>query len=125
MNGNKILLDTNIILYLIANRIDINDLPEGEFLISFVTELELLSYSAISKTDEDKIKKILKEIPIINIDQNIKNKAIEFRKKYRLKLPDAIIAATTFELNAILITNDETIRIVKEVDVKSVDLKNN
>ena len=125
MNGNKFLLDTNIILYLIANMIDINDLPEGEFLISFITELGLLSYSAISKSDEEKIKKFLKEIPIINIDQNIKNKTIEFRKKYKLKLPDAIIAATTFESNGILITNDETIKIVKEIYVKSVSLKNN
>ncbi len=125
MNGNRFLLDTNIILYLIANRVNINNLPDGEFLISFITELELLSYPSISKIDEEKIKKFLKEIPIINIDQNIKNKTIEFRKKYKLKLPDAIIAATTFEFNVILITNDETIKTVKEIYVKSVDLKNN
>ena len=84
MNGNRFLLDTNIILYLIANRVNINNLPDGEFLISFITELELLSYPSISKIDEEKIKKFLKEIPIINIDQNIKNKTIEFRKNTSL-----------------------------------------
>jgi len=124
MSGNNILLDTNVLLYLISGKINKNDLLKGEFYISFITELELLSYQFLSAEEENKIKKLLKEIPIIDIDISIKNKTIELRKKYKLKLPDAIIIATAIEFNAILLTNDEDIKIIKEVKIKSVKLKN-
>ncbi len=42
MSGNRFLLDTNILLYLIGKKIPVDALPEGEFSVSFVTELEVL-----------------------------------------------------------------------------------
>ena len=43
---------------------------------------------------------------IYQLNQSIKLKTIEIRKKYRLKLPDAIIAASALANNHILITNN-------------------
>jgi len=90
MSGNKFLLDTNILLYVIGKKIDILALPEGEFYISFVTELELLSYPSLTAGEEQKIRELLREIPVIDISQNIKDKTIQFRRQHQLKLPDAI-----------------------------------
>jgi len=90
VSGNKFLLDTNILLYVIGKKIDILALPEGEFYISFVTELELLSYPSLTAGEEQKIRELLREIPVIDISQNIKDKTIQFRRQHQLKLPDAI-----------------------------------
>lgn len=120
MNGDKFLIDTNILLYLVANKIKVEDLPEGEFYISFVTELEALSYSSISANEEKDIEKLLMEIPIVDIDKEVKEKTVVFRKKYNLRLPDAIIAATAFVIKACLITNDKELLVVSEIQTKSI-----
>jgi predicted nucleic acid-binding protein len=46
MNGNKVFVDTNIILYLLSGDITLAELLNGkQIYISFITQLELLSYS--------------------------------------------------------------------------------
>lgn len=122
MNGNRFLIDTNILLYLTGGKIDSSALPEGEFYISFITELEVLSYSSITTAEENQLKQFLREIPVIDITKDIKNQTIAFRKKYHLKLPDAIISATAFQIGATLITNDKSLLSLKEVKVQTINV---
>lgn len=117
MNGNRFLLDTNILLYITGKRIDITALPEGAYFTSFITELEILSYPSLTSQEEKNL-----EIPIVDITSQIKEQAISFRKKYRLKLPDAIIAATALSLRATLVTNDKSFLSVKEIKIKSIEV---
>jgi len=124
VNGNKFLLDTNIVLYIAGQKIDIDKLPEGSLFISFITELEVLSYPLIVSAEEEGLKDILLKIPVININDEIKAQAIKFRKRYNLKLPEAIIVATAFVFDAALITNDKGFSAITELQVKSVELKN-
>ena len=44
---------------------------------------------------------------VIGIDKHIIQICIDLRKKYKIKLPDAIIAATALAHNLILVTNNE------------------
>ena len=120
MSGNKYLLDTNILLYLTGNKIPVDTLPEGEFSVSFVTELEVLSYPSISPLEEQQLKRFMCDIPVIDITADIKDRTIELRKKYNLRLPDAIIAATALQLDLTRITNDKGFSVVKEIQVRSV-----
>ena len=122
MNGNRFLIDTNILLYLTGGKIDSSVLPEGEFYISFITELEVLSYSSITTAEENQLKQFLREIPVIDITKEIKNQTIAFRKKYHLKLPDAIISATAFQIGATLITNDKSLLSLKEVKAQAINV---
>ena len=115
MNGNKFLLDTNILLYIAGKRIDTTSLPQGEFFISFVTELEILSYPSLTPQEEIRLRKLLAEMPVIDATREIKDSAIALRKQYRLKLPDALIAATAQTLKATLITNDKGFDAIKEI----------
>ena len=115
MNGKIILLDTNIVLYILANKYNLEELPEGSFCISVITEIELLSYPFLNDKDEKKVKEFLNTIDIIELNKIIKEKTIEIRKKYKLKLPDAIICATAYFENAVLVTNDINLKKVKEV----------
>lgn len=120
MNGNKFLLDTNILLYVAGKRIDITALPQGEFYISFVTELEILSYPSLTPQEEKQLRKLLGEMPVIDATREIKDSAITLRKQYRLKLPDALIAATARTLKATLITNDKGFDAIKEITVLAI-----
>lgn len=120
MSGNNFLLDTNILLYLIGGKISVDALPEGEFLVSFITELEVLSYPSITPQEENQLKRFLRDIPIIDITAEIKEQTIALRKKHNLRLPDAIIAATAVRIGATLITNDKGFASVQELQVKSL-----
>jgi predicted nucleic acid-binding protein len=124
MNGVEqpvIVLDTNIILYLLGCRLA-NPLPLGQYFASIITQIELLSYSSLSSEEEKQIINFLDCITVIGIDNNIKNLAIVLRKKYRLKLPDAIIAATTQSLDATLFTNDIRLISLTEINTQSVEI---
>ncbi len=95
MNGRK-LLDTNILIYLSKKEIDITSFAEKKdvLFISIITYMEALGYSFTSKREEEIISALCENLEIVNLDEFIVEKVIELRKKYKIKLPDAIIAAT-------------------------------
>lgn len=107
MNGNSLLLDSNIVLYLLNGEETLIPLLEGKSLyLSFITQLELLSFPEISKEEINKIESFIKECIIIEISSTIKEYTINFRKKFRLSLPDSIIAATSLYIDVPLVTAD-------------------
>ncbi|MBP7058590.1 type II toxin-antitoxin system VapC family toxin [Candidatus Gracilibacteria bacterium] len=117
MNGNKIFVDTNIILYLLNGDKTLAELLNGkQIYISFITELELLSYSQNSRKDLKIIKELLNQCVIIDINDEIKELVIELKKKNHFKIPDGIIIATAIYLDLPLITADQ--------DFKKADLLN-
>jgi predicted nucleic acid-binding protein len=108
VNGNSLFVDTNILLYLLAGDVTIAELlNEKHIYVSFVTELELLGYSNLSAIDLKAIQEIFQEVTIIDINTEIKKEVIALRKQYKLKLPDAIIAATAAVNHLPLLTADK------------------
>lgn len=114
MNGNSIFLDTNIILYLLSGDETIADFLNN---ISFVTELELLGYQDISSEALLKIENLLADSTIIDINSEIKKIVIGLRKSYKIKLPDAIIAATSYYLNLPFMTSDKGLSKLSELNI--------
>jgi predicted nucleic acid-binding protein len=118
MNGDKLLLDTNIVLSLLGGDTTLSDfLFDKELYISFITEMELLSYKQITAKEQKAIKQFIKELLIIDINDAIKTKAITLRKTSNIKLPDAIIAASSLWLNIPLVTADKQLSKVKGVKI--------
>ena len=72
--------------------------------ISVITYMEIFGYEFKNKNEENLLKSIMEKIDTININEDIINKVIEVRKKFKVKLPDAIIFATATYLNVDLIT---------------------
>ena len=108
MNGNSILLDTNIVLYLLNGEETLIPLLENKNLfLSFITQLELSGNRNLKPDDILKIKQFISECTVIDITQAIKEHTINIRQKYNLKLPDCIIIATSLWLNIPLITADK------------------
>ncbi len=108
MNGINILLDTNIVLYLLDGDTVLQRYLQGKsFYISFINELELLGYRNITKSEEKSIEFFLEECAIIDINSGIKEITKQLRRKHKLKLPDAIVAATAIFLGIPLLSADK------------------
>ena len=118
MSGNKLFVDTNILLYFLKGEPEVIEMiSDKNLVISFITELELLSFPRISTDSENTIKGLLNNCTVIDINSEIKELSIEFRKKSKLKLPDSIIAASAFYTKLPLLTADKQFRTVKGLSI--------
>jgi hypothetical protein len=117
----SLVLDTNAALYHLGNRLG-QPLPSGLYFVSIITEMELLSYPGLSSPEAQQIHNFLSHLTIININDSIKNLAIQWRQQYKLKLPDAIIVATTLSLEATLLTNDQQLIKIQDLPTQSIVL---
>ena len=108
MSGNNIILDTNIVLYLLhGDEVLVEYLQDKTFYLSLVNEMELLGFKDITEDEEIVIKFFLDDCSVVDINQGIKDIAIKLRKTYSIKLPDAIVAATAIFLGIPLISADK------------------
>ena len=115
MNGNSFLIDSNIILYLLnGDETLIPLLDEKDLYISFITQLEVLSYPGISENEIETVQNFINECAIVEMSPYIKEHTIKYRRKWKLKLPDAIIAATSSFINAPLVTADKDFKKLEE-----------
>ena len=122
MSGNSLLVDTNILIYLFKGNERVYELlHERDLWVSFITEMELLSFAGHTTGEIQTIKRFLSNCKIIDINRNIKDTAINIRKTDNLKLPDAIIAATAHYLNIPLITADKGFKNIDEIISVIVD----
>jgi predicted nucleic acid-binding protein len=87
----------------------IDMLDNTERYISVITRMELLSFPRLTPEVEQNTLRFLADCNIVPLNQKVEETAIMLRRENRLKLPDAIIAATAFVLEATLITNDENL----------------
>jgi predicted nucleic acid-binding protein len=118
----KSVLDTNAILYLLGGRL-VESLPRGQYFISVISEMELLSYPLRDKSAQTKIESFLSEITIVGLIEPVKKVAIQLRREHQLKLPDAIVAATALSLGATLITNDAKLLRLPSLSARELRLK--
>ena len=118
----RFVLDTNVILYFLGGRLA-EPLPVGPYAISVISELELLAYPGLTLSEEQRVRAFLADIAVTDLTQAIKSHAVELRKRYSLKLPDAIVAATALALDATLLTNDQRLLALKEVPTRMLPIK--
>lgn len=110
--GKKYLIDTNVISHLFSERLPQNGkaflkkVIDENFIISVIVEIEILTYHELP----DKmplIEEFLQLANVLALDTITTQKTIELRRKNRkLKIADAIIAATAMVNDFILITNN-------------------
>lgn len=101
----RAILDTNAVIYLQKGWLE-DPLPPGEYFISVITEIELLSFAGLDDVQRGWLQRLIDDLEIVEIDGAVKQCAIALRRDHRLKLPDALIAATALTRDAVLLTND-------------------
>ena len=109
-----IVLDTNVIIDYFNNLLIAEDeqeitksLGEDVFVISIITRMEVM-VGLLNEKKPTIFQAFINTATTLNILPEIEREAIEVRKTYKLKLPDAIIAATALFLDARLVTNDQS-----------------
>lgn len=123
MNGTSLLVDTNIVLYLLGGDITIAEVLDGKHIyLSEISELELLSYSKFDSTQLKEVESFLGEIVIIEMNETIKKEVIQLRRKHKVKLPDAIIASTAIYLNMPLLSADKGFEKIEELNFLKYEL---
>ncbi|NBP71074.1 MAG: PIN domain-containing protein [Cytophagia bacterium] len=86
-------------------------------VISFITEMEILSWPSLSEKEHKIAKAMIGECRVIQMNNTIRDEAITIRRSTRLKLPDAIVAATSKYLDLTLISADADLKKVKGIDL--------
>lgn len=103
------LIDTNVVIDYLDNK-----LPEsGSNLfdgitaqISVITRMELLGWANVTAEQIQVLQQFVSASVVYNLDEPVIVKAIELRKAHKIKLPDAIIAATALIYNLSLMTRN-------------------
>lgn len=115
-------LDTNAAIFLHADRLA-EPPPAGRYFLSVISEIELLSFSGLDREQEEALEALLSDLAIVPLDEQVKRVAIDLRRRHRLRLPDAVIAATAVVMNATLLTNDAKLAGVPGLSCRSLPLK--
>jgi predicted nucleic acid-binding protein len=80
---------------------------DGEELeISVITRMELLAWRNTSSQQLFILEEFIGNVVVRNLDEPVIIKGIEIRKNFRIKLPDAIIAATAIVHQLALVTRN-------------------
>ncbi|MDZ7810635.1 MAG: type II toxin-antitoxin system VapC family toxin [Arhodomonas sp.] len=111
------LLDTNVVIGVLKEltpamemlRSVGNDTP---LAYSAITRMELMGYPGLTAEEGAAIESTLATMTYMGLTHAIEDRAIVLRQNHRIKLPDAIIAATALEYSYRLLTLDEALAAV-------------
>ena len=123
MSGDSVLLDTNIVLYLLKGDDELEALlQDATVFLSVITKVELLSHPALDDAGERIIRDLLDQAKLMEFTGPIQERTILFRREFKMKLPDAAIAATAAFLGVRLVTADKRFtRLKDELNVLLVE----
>lgn len=113
MEQQSYLIDTNAVIDYLGNRLStigmdfMNPIIDSIPIISVITKIELLGFNA---PDEEYaiLTDFVNDCRIIELNNLIVEKTIFLRKYHRIKLPDAIIAATALVYDLHIISRNES-----------------
>ncbi|MBK6999611.1 MAG: type II toxin-antitoxin system VapC family toxin [Rhodoferax sp.] len=115
MSGVKYLLDTNFILGMLkatpetTQWVSQRGLLADECAYSAITRMELLGFPGITLLEDQLIRSRLSSFAYLPITAEIEDATIALRCAKKIKLPDAIIAATASQHGLDLLTFDATL----------------
>jgi predicted nucleic acid-binding protein len=103
------LLDTNTIIYYLKAALPLKAMQllhkvvDEQPIISIITKIELLGFNFLTKEEQNVTETFVNGSLILSIDERVAEHTIHLRKLHKIKIPDAIIAATaiTFDLNIV------------------------
>src|SRR5690606_34517682 len=122
MNGLEIMADTNALIYFLNGDSRVLDIISTNVVnISFITEIELLSKTSITSKEEKIINDLVSDCIIIPYSEPLKEIIILFRKKYKLKMGDALIPATAYYHQLPLLTADKDFSKVDGITCIQID----
>jgi predicted nucleic acid-binding protein len=109
----KYLWDTNTAIYYLQKQFPLSSeafmdkVLQGFYpAICSISEIELQCWKTATTNDLEVVKSFISDSVVFELDRPVKQKTIELRKTNRIKLPDAVIAATSLVNNLTLLTRN-------------------
>lgn len=107
MNGISIVSDTNPLIYLLNGSIKAAEYLDGKQVqISVISELELYGKRGLTEDEISEINLLTNSCFVAELNDGIKIQTKKLLQGTKIKLPDAIIAATALYLDLPLLTFD-------------------
>jgi len=123
MEQQQYLIDTNAVVDYIGNKLPMdgmafmNNVIDNVPFVSIITKIEVLGFTTLDKHYK-LLTDFMDDAIIFTLSNEIVDTCIELRKKYKIKLPDAIIAATALSQNLVLISrNDKDFKKIYELQL--------
>jgi predicted nucleic acid-binding protein len=121
--AERFLIDTSAVIKYLNETLPVNGLSfidkivDHESIISFVTEIELQVWNPPDLDLLNIYQIFVSNSTIVGINDSIIQETIRIRKSFKIKLPDALIAATAIVNNLKLIAdNDKDFKKVPELE---------
>lgn len=110
--GTKYLIDTNAVIEFLGAALPASGsswlqeiVGQNQHHLSVINQIELLGFSA-PRDEMEVLADFVDMTSVLPLSEVVVQKTIELRKNYKIKLPDAIIAATALAYNLTLITRN-------------------
>jgi hypothetical protein len=107
------LLDTNILIYYMADDLPkkeishVEDIFKNSFNVSIITKIEFLGWDKHTKEGYRSALKFLSFSNVIPLENHVANLAIKIRRESHVRLPDAVIAASSLHHELVLVTRNQ------------------
>ncbi len=111
MEQQQYLIDTNVVIDYLGQRLSpaamqfLNGVIDEVPVISVITKIEVLGFNG-AKQYMQLFSDFVYDSYVIALTADVVDKSIELRKVHKIKLPDAIIAASALVDNKILLTRN-------------------
>lgn len=112
MGTEKYLIDTNVAIEYFGETLPNNALTfidkiiDGSFYFSIINKIELLCFPNITDIERQNFLEFITAAHVLELDDEIVNSTIDIRRANKIKLPDAIIAASALVNELILVTRN-------------------
>lgn len=111
--GIRYLWDTNVVIYYLQQQFPAKAeafidkvIATQQPIISAITEIELLCWRTSVEDDIKLLQSFINDSLVLELELPVKLKTAEIRRSNRIKLPDAIIAATAMIFDLTLLTRN-------------------
>jgi len=117
MSGHKYLADTNTFIFLLDKHPSLDSFLGSDWHYSFITEIELLGKPGITVQEIKTIQELLNICKKVTHTEEINQVTISLKQKYKIRLPDALIAATAISSDLPVLTFDRGFTQISDVDI--------